>query len=262
MVLATTFLFGNVRDRPPTVVADRVPARRLYFFHVAVLAVLLLRVQPRARRATLRAALGAGGRRAARLRHAALHHRRRQAGFELLQPVSEIQEVLAADDGTSPIAVAHEMARAQRHADRRLRAAARLSVVAAGAGASRTPPPSARGPRRFDAGVLIVMCPGCSAPRPRLTSSGRDNDGGASRSRSAGRGRRMARPPARRPRRRALTSPRMSGISSLREGSWALAHATALGRFSFPLTSHPELPRRRSGATRPDDAAEWAARGG
>jgi len=33
------------------------------------------------------------------------------AGFALLQPASTIQEVLAADDGTSPIAVAHEMAR-------------------------------------------------------------------------------------------------------------------------------------------------------
>src|SRR5207245_11622168 len=33
------------------------------------------------------------------------------AGFALLQPVSTIREVLAADDGTSPIAVAHEMAR-------------------------------------------------------------------------------------------------------------------------------------------------------
>jgi hypothetical protein len=32
-------------------------------------------------------------------------------GFALLQPTSTIQEVLAADDGTSPIAVAHEMAR-------------------------------------------------------------------------------------------------------------------------------------------------------
>jgi hypothetical protein len=33
------------------------------------------------------------------------------AGFALIQPASSIQEVLAADDGTSPIAVAHEMAR-------------------------------------------------------------------------------------------------------------------------------------------------------
>jgi hypothetical protein len=32
-------------------------------------------------------------------------------GFALARPVSSIQEVLAADDGTSPIAVAHEMAR-------------------------------------------------------------------------------------------------------------------------------------------------------
>jgi len=33
------------------------------------------------------------------------------AGFALIQPASSIREVLAADDGTSPIAVAHEMAR-------------------------------------------------------------------------------------------------------------------------------------------------------
>jgi hypothetical protein len=33
------------------------------------------------------------------------------AGFAALRPVSTIQEVLAADDGSSPIAVAHEMAR-------------------------------------------------------------------------------------------------------------------------------------------------------
>jgi hypothetical protein len=32
-------------------------------------------------------------------------------GFALARPTSVIQEVLAADDGTSPIAVAHEMAR-------------------------------------------------------------------------------------------------------------------------------------------------------
>ena len=36
------------------------------------------------------------------------------AGFALIQPTSTIQEVLAADDGSSPIAVAHEMARRNR----------------------------------------------------------------------------------------------------------------------------------------------------
>ncbi|HZF05877.1 MAG TPA: hypothetical protein VE932_16205 [Patescibacteria group bacterium] len=111
MVLATTFLFGTfaIGTDPSWRIAFLHGG--LYFFTWPVLAVLLF---------AFSLVLGArlSGLRWAPVAVVLLGFVTQlsiiavaNAGFALLQPVSMIQEVLAADDGTSPIAVAHEMAR-------------------------------------------------------------------------------------------------------------------------------------------------------
>ena len=111
IVLATTFLFGTfaIGTDPSWRIAFLHGG--LYFFTWPVLAALLF---------AFSLGLGArsSGRRWAPVAVVLLSFLTQlstvavaSAGFALLQPAPTIQEVLAADDGTSPIAVAHEMAR-------------------------------------------------------------------------------------------------------------------------------------------------------
>jgi hypothetical protein len=82
------------------------------------------------------------------------------AGFALIQPTSSIHEVLAADDGTSPIAVAHEMARRNGTPIGGSALARGLPVVGAAllalVDARRRP---VMGSLAFGAGLLAVMLP-------------------------------------------------------------------------------------------------------
>jgi hypothetical protein len=82
------------------------------------------------------------------------------AGFALLQPASTIREVLAADEGTSPIAVAHEMAR-RNGTPIGGSALPRVFPVVGAALLARVD--ARRRPRAaslaFGAGLLIVMVP-------------------------------------------------------------------------------------------------------